>query len=40
MVMQGSNSRDNDLAQEAIAPLSVLDSPMFGIGSFTEVEII
>ena len=40
MVMQGGNSLDKLLAHEAIAPRRVLERPIFGIGSFTEVEII
>ena len=40
IVIQGANSLDSDFAQLAMAPRSVLDKPIFGIGSLTEVEII
>ena len=40
IVMHGGNSRESDLAHEAIAPRSVLERPMFGIGSLTEVDMI
>ena len=40
MVMQGASSLDKVFDQDAMAPRSVFDSPMFGIGSFTDVEII
>ena len=40
MVIQGSNSLDNDFAHEAIAPLRVFESPILSIGSRTEVEMI
>ena len=40
MVIQGANSRDNDLAQDAIAPLKVFESPILSIGSRTEVEMM
>ena len=40
MVMHGANSRDKLFAHEAIAPRSVLESPMLGIGSRTEVEMM
>ena len=40
MVTQGGSSRDSDLAHEAIAPRSVLESPMLSIGSRTEVEMM
>ena len=40
IVMHGASSFDMDFAHEAIAPRRVLDSPMLGMGSFTEVEMI
>ena len=40
IVMQGGSSLDKDLAQDAIAPLRVLERPMLSIGSLTEVEMI
>ena len=40
MVMHGANSLDRDFAQEAMAPRKVLERPMLGMGSFTEVEMI
>ena len=40
IVIEGGNSLDNVLDQEAIAPRIVLLTPKPGIGSFTEVEII
>ena len=40
MVMHGANSLDRDFAHEAMAPRKVLERPMLGMGSFTEVEMI
>ena len=40
MVMHGCNSLESDLDHEAMAPRNVLESPMFGMGSFTEVDMI
>ena len=40
IVMQVGSSRESDFAHDAIAPLNVLESPMFGIGSLTDVDIM
>ena len=40
IVTHSGNSLERDFAQDPIAPRSVFDSPIFGIGSFTEVEIM
>ena len=40
MVMHEGSSRLSDFAHEAIAPRRVLDNPILGIGSRTEVEMM
>ncbi len=40
MVMHGSSSRDSDFDHDAMAPLSVFESPMLSIGSRTDVEMM